>query len=597
MRNEAQKGKFFARRSLVLTGIKLTLMTSLLGRLYYLQAIKTDEYKTMSDSNRIKLFLIPPLRGNIVDRGQRLLAENKNYYRVLMDPEQTVYPMEVFEKLSKIISIPEKKQKRIRKKIQQNRSRQSLMLYDHLTWEEVSKVEVNSPDLPGISIDVGQVRHYPLGDITSHIIGYVGAVSSKELRNNPLANHPDFKTGKIGIEKSYDSHLRGHAGVRRTEVNAFGLVVRELNREESIPGDNIRLTIDAELQKFVFGQLDPRGAAAVVLDIMTGDILALCSTPGFDPNPFVEGVTTDYWQQLIENTNNPLVNKSVAKPYPPGSTFKMVVALAALKEGISPSHVLNCTGTYSFGDRDFHCWRKEGHGNVDLVEALAESCNTYFYQVAQRVGINKISAMARQLGLGDIFDIHIAEKSGIIPDKKWKQKNFGRDWLIGDTLNSSIGQGYLLVTPLQIAVMGARLASGHHVMPRLVLRNDMKNQEQVPAFEPLSISQSHLEIVRKGMERVVNHYRGTAYYRRIQEKEYAMAGKTGTSQVVSISHDEEVVKEVAREEQNHALFVGYAPYFAPRYAVTVVTEHGGSGSVAAAPIARDILLKVQQMKV
>lgn len=599
MRNEILRSKLFTRRALILGGLKATALAALAGRLYYLQIIKSDEYTTLSDSNRIKLFLLPPLRGNILDRFGNILAANRGFYRVLLDKQHTDDSEESLEKVAALLKLDDTRKQLILKKAAQGSPRAPITLYDHLSWQDVARLEEHSPDIPGITVEVGQTRYYPFANTVSHITGYIGALSEKELEENPLLSHPDFKIGKNNIERACDETLRGQAGVKHVEVNAHGRAVRELSREESIPGNNVTLTLDIRLQEFALSKLDPRGASAVVIDVTNGDILAMASTPGFDPNEFTQGLSSRYWNELTSSPYFPLINRSIAREYPPGSTFKIMVALAALKAGITPSTVVNCPGYVLLGNRKFHCWKEGGHGSLNMTQAIMHSCNSYFYTIARRIGVENFATMAQLFGLGAKSTIELpGEKAGVIPTIRWKKARYDKEWQAGDTLNSGIGQGFVLSTPLQLAVMAARIASGKAVKPHLVVDgikdNDTKGASLL--FEDLGIPPEHMAVIHAGMNAVVNVQGGTAYGSRILDSRYLMAGKTGTSQVISKKYaGQDNSKNGRWEDKNHGLFIGFAPVQNPRYACSVIVEHGGSGSGAAAPIARDLLLKAQQL--
>ncbi|MEM6664447.1 MAG: penicillin-binding protein 2, partial [Pseudomonadota bacterium] len=464
---------------------------------------------------------------------------------------------------------------------------------------------------PGIKPEIGLSRHYPHGRDTAHVIGYVGRVSQTDLDEiegsgrdiDPILKSPEFQIGKTGIEKAIEPDLRGRAGIRRVEVNARGRVIQELDRSEGVAGEDLHLTLNLGLQKYSLERLGDESAAVVVMDPNNGDLLAVASNPTFDPNPFVLGISHNEYNALRDNDHRPLHNKWASGMYPPGSTFKMVVALAALEAGIvGPGKTFFCPGHLQLGNRKFHCWRRSGHGWVDLRKSLEQSCDVYYYEVARMVGIEKIGEMARKLGLGVDLDIPVsAMRSGLIPTKDWKRKNREDEpeWLVGDTLNSSIGQGFVLSTPAQLAVMTSRLAVGKNVKPRLVRA---RNGRPVPVVPPedLGISAENIRLIQRGMFDVVNSRRGTAKGSQIKEKDFRMAGKTGTSQVRNITKAERA-RGVTRNEdlpwdrRDHALFVGYAPYEAPRFAIAVVVEHGGGGSKAAAPIAKDVLLKAREL--
>ena len=395
----------------MLGGLKAVLLSSLVGRLYYLQVIESKKYKTFSDSNRIRDFLLPPLRGRILDRSGRFLAVNQNYYRILYDPLSARHLDKTLTLLGDLLAFTDERRARMKAAIRAHRSRNTLMLHEHLTWDEVAKVEVNLPNLPGISIDMGQIRYFPMKTLSPHVIGYLGPVSEKEIRQNSLLNHPDFKVGISGLEKSYDHLLRGDAGYRRMEVDAYGKSVEELSRQESKAGNDLYLTLDKRLQDYTSTRLSGNSGSAVVLDIDTGAILTMASTPGFDPNQFTYGITKEYWEELTENDTHPLTNKALSHQYPPGSTFKLVVALAALEAGIiDPDKTIFCPGHVTLGRRRFHCWKEEGHGNMNFIDAIMHSCNSYFFTISGKVGVEKIAAMARLLGLGQTYDIGVSHQ-------------------------------------------------------------------------------------------------------------------------------------------------------------------------------------------
>lgn len=579
-----------------MAGFKSALLTGLIGRLYYLQGIKVEEYKTFSDSNRIKLQLLPPLRGKIFDKKGLLLAGNRNFYRVILDPEYSKNTKETLEKLATVLKMDDVKRESMMKKYKNHNSKRVLILYEQLSWEEVAAVEVNSTDLPGVSIDVGRMRDFPMGEISPHLIGYLGPVSEEEIKVNPLLNHPDFKIGRSGIEKAEEDALRGKVGVRRMEVNAFGLSVRELSREDSLPGDDINLTIDKQLQEFAGERMKDISGSAIVIDLQNSGILSFISSPGFDPNKFTYGVPAEYWKELNANLDKPLINKAISNQYPPGSTFKPVVALAALKAGVNPETKVYCPGYVYLGNHKFRCWKDGGHGHLDMEGAIMHSCNAYFYTVAKKIGIDAIADMARRFGFGAETGIIISgEKTGNVPDEKWKMKKFKQVWQAGDTLNIGIGQGYMLVTPLQLAVMAAKIATGKEIKPLLVKDKELQNSRA-----SLNIPEAHMKIVQEGMRHVMNTPGGTAFGSRIEDEDFQMAGKTGTVQVISKKALEKYKYKMTEEElartKNHALFVGYAPCDNPRYAIAVVVEHGGSGSGAAAPVARDIMKKAKELE-
>lgn len=603
MNKDPGRFKSFSRRVAFLGGGKVLLLSLLAGRMYQLQVIESDKYKTLADENRINLRLLPPPRGRIIDRYGRPLAINQENYRVTLVAEQVRDIDTMLNTLSGIISLEDYERQRILREVRRRRGFVPVTIRENLNWNDVSRIEVNAPDLPGLSIEVGQSRQYPFADDFAHVLGYVSAVSEKEVTGDPLLELPGFKIGKNGVERIFDLNLRGKAGNSQVEVNAVGRVIRELSRQEGQPGDDVRLTIDRDLQKMAADRLKAeKSAAAVVMDIHNGDVLALSSVPGFDPNEFVTGLSSRTWRRLINDPHTPLINKAISGQYAPGSTFKMVVALAALEAKIvGPDHRVFCRGFTQLGNARFHCWKKHGHGWQDMTDAHKNSCDVYFYDIAKRIGIDRIAEMANRLGFGSKTGIDLpSEKGGVIPTRAWKKALIGTAWQQGETLISGIGQGFILSTPLQLAVMTARIANGGSaVVPRLVRPAQKDGKDVDPVFKPLGISRRSLDIVREGMNQVTNDQTGTAYRARIKEEGMEMSGKTGTAQVRRISkaeRDTRVLKNHERpwRERDHALFVGYAPSDNPRYAAAVVVEHGGGGSKVAAPIARDLLLATQK---
>lgn len=597
---EQARVKTFTRRAILLAGGQAALMAVLAGRLYYLQVTQADRYTMLAEENRINLQLLPPTRGRVFDRAGTLLAENKQNYRILMIPEQAQDVPATLDGLGATLPISADERARIIRDVKTRRHFVPVTVREHLDWSQVSRIEVNRPNLPGVFIDVGQVRHYPYGAPFAHVLGYVAAVSSSELTGDPVLELPDFRIGKNGVERTHDLVLRGRAGNLHVEVNAHGRVIRELDRDEGERGADVSLTIDAGLQQFMARRLEGESAGAALLSAESGEVLALASTPGFDPNLFNQGLSHQQWSRLVENPRAPLTNKAIAGQYSPGSTFKLVVALAALDAGvIGAGHRVYCPGFMKLGNRRFHCWKRGGHGHLSLVDALAQSCDVYFYDIALKLGISRIAAMAERLGLGAPLDFDLpGEARGLIPTPEWKLATRGKRWQKGETLNVGIGQGSVLTTPLQLAVMTARIVNGGRAI-KPYLTKAIGNAPVRPAPpERLDIAPAALETVRDGMNRVVNHRKGTAHGARIEDEDRAMGGKTGTTQVRRITKKEReqgIVKNEDRpwEHRDHALFVGYAPVDQPRYVVAVVVEHGGGGSKVAAPIARDILIEAQ----
>lgn len=594
MAKYSDKSRLFSRRAVVFGGLQAAGLTALAGRLYYLQFLRSDEFKMLSENNRIKLQLLTPERGKLLDSTGEAFASNEKNYLLYLDATgmKRSAVRQLIEKVGGIIQLPEKRVERALDELKANPYASPLLIKEHLTWEEVAAVELHQLELPGLYIDIGQIRYYPFAEHSSHLIGYVGAVSQEELDDGgklPLLRQPDYKIGKSGVEQLFEMRLRGQPGLKQVEVNVHGQPVRELGTRESVPGENMQLTIDSRLQEYGYRLLEGESAAAVVMDVTNGNVLAMLSVPGFDPNVFSKGIPAEYWKELQENKLDPLVNKAVQGQYPPGSTFKMITGLAGLREGaISPSTRVFCPGHFFLGNHRFNCWKEEGHGSVDLVGAIAQSCDTYFYTVGRNAGIEAIRDTCRMLGLGDAHLLGLlGEKPGLVPDPVWKQKRYKQKWTTGDTVNASIGQGYVLATPLQLGVVAARLATGLAVTPRL-------HDDGPVNFAPLEgIPPDHLEHIQRGMYAVANEGGGTAAGKRITEAKYAMAGKTGTSQVRRIEVRGQKQESIPWEHRHHALFIGYAPVEKPRFACAVIVEHGGGGSAAAAPRARDLLWKIQ----
>lgn len=599
MLRDIRKNKVFNRRALFVGAAQATLGVALVSRLTYLQVFKRKEYANKAESNRTKSVINPAPRGSILDKNGIPLTRNDSNYRLLLYYESKKNIEELVDRLVNVLNLDQEKRESFLLKIKNARRRSIISLVDNLAWDDLSRIEVNSYALPGISIESGLIRRYPYPLETAHVVGYVSLPSLREIDENEqeLFMHPDFRIGKTGIEKSFDEVLRGKHGLKYVEVNALEIPVRTLSIKPAKEGSHVSLTIDINLQKYVSNRVKDETASVVVMDVYSGEILSYVSSPAFDPNNFVEGVSHKYWQEVSTAESRPLHNKPISALYPPGSTFKLMVALAALEAGIDPKEKVRCDGHYTLGKRDFHCWKKEGHGVLNMSEAIMHSCNTYFFEMGNRIGIDKFAEMAHRFGYGKKFDIHLSgEKAGTVPSDEWKRKVFNRRWVGGDTLNTSIGQGFSLATPLQMALITARIANGGvAIMPYLV-----KTPRSAAQYDRLKgyalVKKEHIDFIKTGMNRVVNEAGGTSYGKRINVPGFEMAGKTGTSQVISRKKDEtEKEQSSVNSHQNHAIFVGFAPVSNPRYSVCVVVEHGKSGSAAAAPIARDVLLEVQKM--
>jgi penicillin-binding protein 2 len=600
-RKDKSRYASFTRRSFMTSCGMTGVLVLLSGRLYQLQIMNGDEYMVEAEDNRVNLRLIPPPRGRIIDRFGVPLADSRRNYRVVVVAEQASEGVEAaLDALAKVIQINPRQREKALRDISQNKKFVPVPVAENLSWEEFARINLHLPYLPGVQPDVGETRAYPFAKELSHVLGYVAAVGPDEKKDDDdqLLNLPGFRVGKRGVEKEYDSSLRGTAGASRVEVNAYGRIIRELSNTEGLPGKDIWLTIDRELQHFVEDKLGDESAACVVMDAQNGDMLALTSTPGFDPNLFNIGISFDQWKGLTSDDHKPLLNKALSGAYPPGSTFKPAMALAAVDNGLADLKV-NCSGSITLGNHEFHCWKKEGHGGVDLRRGIQVSCDVFFYEVARRLGIDKMEAAARSLGLGAPTGIEIpGEVGGFIPSRAWKRARYGIPWQQGETLVNGIGQGYVLTTPIQICTMAARIASGKAVVPRIAhIVGGALQPKPMPAALPFS--DNAFAMVRDGLDAVVNEPGGTAFAWRILEAGYEMAGKTGTAQVRRISKEERATGVKKNESlpwnlRDHAWYFAYAPAIQPRYACAVMIEHGAVGAHPQVQMARDILLFAQK---
>ena len=559
----------FSRRTLLLGGGMAAVFSVLAGRLYQLQIVDGDRYLTEAEENRINFKLLAPQRGRILDRFGVALANSRRNYRVLIVPEQTRGGVAAaVDALAEAIPLTDRVKLRVIGEARGAKGFMPILVAENLSWDDFARLNLDLPYLSGVQPDVGETRDYPYAEEFSHVLGYVAAVSPDDKQKNssgdPLLDLPGFRIGKRGVEKAFDGEIRGHAGASRVEVNAYGRVIRELDHEPGRQGEDVYLTIDRELQGFLYDRLKDESAGAAVMDVDTGDLLALVSTPGFDPNAFNVGVTPDQWKELTESDHKPLINKPLAGFYPPGSTFKTVTALAALDAGvIEPDTIFHCAGQFELGSHAFHCWKKGGHGALNVRQGIKYSCDCFFYQVALKLGIDGLQEAARKLGLGAPTGIEIpGERGGFIPDRVWKQKTFKEPWQLGETLVACIGQGYVLATPLQLCVLAARLAGGKQVTPRLVHSLGAQRLAR-PDPEPLPFSTDALDEVRQAMIAVANEPGGTAYAWRIADPAFAMGGKTGTAQVRVISAEERVTgvrnnASLPWKLRDHGLFIAFA---------------------------------------
>ena len=592
--------KKFGRRSFLIGTSQLILVGLLIRQIRQIQLNESEKYRLLAEENRIDIEILPPLRGVIFDKKGTILAKNKENYRIKILRDKNINLPNVMENLSKLINISEERKIEIIKKLEKKRSNSSIIIAENLSWIEFKQVLVNLPSLPGIVPEVDLKRFYTKKELLAHLLGYVGVISRKDLKristDDPILQIQDFKIGKVGIEKGLDKYLRGQVGLGKFEVNASGKIIRKLAEEPSSSGKDIHLTIDSNLQKFSMLRIKEYSASAVVIDLSNGGIICMASNPSYDPNKFVEGISQEDWDILLQSKNQPLANKAISGNYPPGSTFKMIVAIAALEDNlINPEDLFECNGFYELEQRKFHCWKYSGHGSTNLLKGIEESCDVYFYNLAERIGIERIAKTARKFGIGITPNLPLSGISkGLLPSKSWKKNTKNHSWFTGDTLNSGIGQGYLLSTPIQIAIMTARIATGLEIKPSLLKAIDGK-PVKYDKHKLLDIKKSTLDIIRQAMFGVVNNKTGTAFNSRLINETKIFAGKTGTSQIRQISEQERnkgIIKnqDLPRNQRDHALFTGYAPFTNPKFSVSIVVEHGGSGGKVAAPIARDILL-------
>jgi len=582
----------FLRRALFLGVFQLVLIALLLGRMYYLQIFEGSYYHLLAEGNRIATRPLLPLRGQLYDRNNIPLAQNETSFRAVLLTDKKDEILETLDTLSTLIPFGQEEKEEVLKTIKKKRGLDSLILKDDLTWQEVSAIELHTSDLPGISVEVGSVRKYPEMLQGAHLLGYVASPSENEQEEDPILTIPGLKAGKVGLEKYFDTRLRGAPGHSAFEVNAKRKVVRELHQEESTPGEDIHLTLDSRLQAYAQEVLSAyESAAAVVIDIQNGDILTLVSSPSFDPNLFPQGISHKDWDELRDNSYVPLTNKAVSGLYPPGSTVKLFVALAALRSGaIDKNSTVYCPGHIFVGTHKFHCMHS--HGTVNLSRALAESCDVFFYEIAKRVGVDLLSPLYQDFGLGEGgLEKFPHCKKGLVPTKAWKKEKKNANWTVSDTIQMSIGQGFMQASPLELAIAIARLAGGgKRLVPRL--------EGQGPVFfSDMGYDKQHLETILEAMNATTNSPSGTAFRYRIPIEGMEMGGKTGTSQVRRITMAQRKAGQTKTTHfdwkyREHSLFIGYAPVHAPRYAISVVIEHG----TGAAQAARDILWKAQLLE-
>ena len=618
--NTVIKSKLISRRMFVLTAAKTIVFCGIFGRLVSLQINEATKYKTLSDKNRFREWKLAPQRGVIRDYFNKEIASNEKVYQLHITPENSPNLETLFFRLKTILNLSDKRIFYLKRKIAKQKPWEPIIVSDNLTWSEFSRINLFLHELPGVEPIVSVARQYP-DQSTAHLVGYVSQVSQKDLQKKQYLKDMSvgIAVGKTGLENKLDKDIIGKVGFQRYEVNAFGKRIKQIQVDPGESGKNFRTTIDLEVQKFTSEVLEDKAASVCVMDIYNGDIITMASSPSYDPNAFVHGIDKKYWNDLISNDKKPLNNKAIAGLYPPGSTIKIIVALSALENDIwNPKKYVNCSGLTELYGEKFHCWKKKGHGPMNMRSAIQRSCDVYFYEVARLLGVDRLSETAKKFGLGKkVLDGFIEERAGVVPSTAWKRKFIGKNWYLGETLHSGIGQGYFQSTPLQLCLMTAQVANGGFEIKPRVIANDKKNNlreyikyknenpnEPLPIdmlvsnfdLNPLFRNQENINFVKDAMFAATNEAGGTSFRSRFNEQKFMFAGKTGSSQVkrfTELQRELEIKqKDIVYKDRDHALFVAFAPYSDPKYAISVVVEHGGTGSSAAAPIAKKVIKKV-----
>ena len=591
------------RRMFILAAAKVVILGGIVSRLFFLQVKENKRYLTLSDKNRIREWKLPPIRGNFEDYFGNTIAGNFEAYELHLIPEEIENFRYTINRVRNILQLSDSQFQKILKKKNQIKPWENLIVSNNLTWENFSKINNNLYDLNGVKPVISISRSYPFKENFTHVLGYVSQANDQDILSNEIIKEKfvqGLKVGKIGLEKTFENDLIGNNSIERYEVNAYGRRISQLEFQKGNKGKTIKLTIDTEVQKLANELLKEKAGSICVMDIFTGHVVAMHSSPSFDANKFVFGISNDDWQLIRNDPMKPLVNKSLSGNYSPGSTIKPIVALSALENKVVNSNFkVNCRGhknPLELYGQTYHCWKKEGHGIVNMREAMKQSCDTYFYEVARKLGVDKLSDTAKKFGLGkkvfgDLFEI---EKSGLIPSTFWKKNALGRNWLLGETIITGIGQGYIQTTPIQLCLMTAQIANGgHKIIPKIIL--DSKTEEE-DKFAPIVEDAKNMKLVQDAMFSSTNEVRGTSYRSRIDDPKYQFAGKTGTAQVKRITkQDRELdldTSEIPYEERDHALYVAFGPYKNPRYAASIVIEHGGSGGSVAAPLAKKLFKKI-----
>ena len=625
-----QKLHTINRRMFIISVAKVIVFTGIIARLFTLQISNNKKYLTLSDKNRLREWRLPPVRGEFLDYFGNTIAGNLKVYQLHVIPEQVEDFKYLMIRLKDILQLSKNEFSKIIKKKNNQRPWETLIISENLTWDQFIKVNYFLHELVGAKPVLSVSRDYPFGENYTHVLGYVSQANKEDILQNEFikkSHVPGLRVGKIGLEKTFEKDLIGTNGVQRYEVNAYGKRINQLDYKEGKKGKTIKLTIDTEVQKLCNTLLNDKAGSISVMDIYTGEIVAMHSSPSFDPNLFVFGISQDDWQLIRNNPLKPLTNKTLTGLYSPGSTIKPIVALSALENDvISPNFKVNCKGKMEMYGQTYHCWKKKGHGIVNLKGAIKQSCDTYFYEISRKLGVDRLNKTALKFGLGEkvLKDTFGNEKKGLIPSTKWKKNNLGKGWVLGETLITGIGQGYIQTTPLQLCLMTAQLANGgHKIYPRISIEENQDTLEQIKStiqknrkslkeakkglevaseglawfigpkkYEPLYRNSENIKFVLDAMFSSTNEVRGTSYSSRIEDPKYQFAGKTGTAQVKRITEKarelELKTEEIPYNERDHALYVAFGPYKKPRYAVSIIVEHGGSGSSKAAPIAKKL---------
>ena len=604
-----RKSDVINRRMFIVGAAKVVILTGIISRLFSLQINENKKYLTLSDKNRIREWKLPPTRGNIVDYFGNIIAGNLKVYQLHIIPEQVENFNYLLIRLKTLLNLSEQKIQKIIKLKNKLKPWDSIIVSENLSWSEFLKINNYLYDLVGVKPVMTISRNYPFNEIYTHVLGYVSQPNEEDILENEIVKErfvPGMKIGKLGLEKTLENYLIGTNAIQRYEVNAYGKRINQLEYQKGLQGNNIRLTVDTEIQKLSAQLLLNKAGSISVMDIYTGDIIAMYSSPSYDPNLFLFGISQDDWQLIRNNPQKPLINKTLSGLYSPGSTIKPIVALSALENNIiNKNFTVKCTGKTELFGQTFHCWKEKGHGFVSLKNAMKQSCDSYFYEVSRLLGVDRLSVTAKKFGLGEkvLGEYFSNEKQGLFPNTSWKKNNLGKGWVLGESLITGIGQGYTQTTPLQLCLMTAQIANGgYKIKPKIIVNNnplslaDAKKSMELQSLQTqnrrLFNNQRNIKIVQEAMFSSTNEQYGTSYSSRIEDPKYQFAGKTGTAQVKRISMRERELdlklEQIPYKDRDHALYIAYGPYKSPRYAVSIIVEHGGSGSKAAAPIAKKL---------